>query len=113
MENLNCALIFSLKNYPNAKLTPEKPTYKLSRSKREEHISKGICIFTKDDPISKTKSQVTDMKQIIFCVAHGILVPQSRIQPVPPAVEVWSLNQWMPGKSQKSFFKYMNLFTFK
>ena len=28
------------------------------------------------------------------CLACGILVPQPGIQPVPPAVEAWSLNHW-------------------
>ena len=27
-------------------------------------------------------------------MAGGILVPQPGIEPVPPAVEVWSLNHW-------------------
>ena len=28
----------------------------------------------------------------------GILVPQPGTEPVPPAVEVWDLNQWTAGK---------------
>ena len=32
------------------------------------------------------------------CGARGILVPQSGIEPTPPAVEAWSLNHWTPRK---------------
>ena len=28
------------------------------------------------------------------CATYGILLPQLRIEPVPPAVKVWSLNPW-------------------
>ena len=28
-------------------------------------------------------------------VAGGILVPQPGIEPMPPALEAWSLNHWM------------------
>ena len=27
-------------------------------------------------------------------MTHGILVPQPGMEPMPPAVEVWSLNHW-------------------
>ena len=29
-------------------------------------------------------------------IACGILVPQPRIEPTPPALEVWSINHWTP-----------------
>ena len=29
---------------------------------------------------------------------HGILVPQPGIKPLPPAVEVWSVNHWTTGE---------------
>ena len=30
-----------------------------------------------------------------YHMACGLLVPQPGIEPVPPAVEAWSLNHWM------------------
>ena len=30
----------------------------------------------------------------LWRVAHGILVPPARVEPVPPAVEAQSLNHW-------------------
>ena len=36
------------------------------------------------------------------CVAYGILVPQPGIEPMPPALKVWSLNHWTAGKVPKS-----------
>ena len=36
---------------------------------------------------------------------HGILVPQPGIKPMPPAVEVQSLNSWTPREVPKVSFK--------
>ena len=33
-------------------------------------------------------------------MAYGILVPQQGIEPVPPALRMWSLNYWTPRKVQ-------------
>ena len=38
---------------------------------------------------------------LFVCAACGILVPQPGTEPVPPAVEVQSLNHWTAGKSLK------------
>ena len=40
--------------------------------------------------------------------ACGILVPWPGIEPMPPAVEAWSLNRWTPGKSL--LFSFLCLF---
>ena len=34
------------------------------------------------------------------CAACGILVPRTGIEPVPPAVEAWSLNHWTAREVQ-------------
>lgn len=41
----------------------------------------------------------------LHCVAHGILVIQPGIKPVPPAVEVGSLHHWISRKSLHSVFQ--------
>ena len=33
------------------------------------------------------------------CMACGILVLGPKLEPIPCAVEVWSLHHWTPGKS--------------
>ena len=38
-------------------------------------------------------------------MAYGLLVPQPGIEPVPLAVEAWSLNQWTIGEAQQAHFK--------
>ena len=40
----------------------------------------------------------------VLLVAHGILVPQPGIEPMPPALEVWSLNHWTTREVSRSFF---------
>ena len=40
--------------------------------------------------------------------ANGISVPQSETEPVPPAVEAWSLNLGVPGKSQYTLIELMS-----
>ena len=42
--------------------------------------------------------------------ACGILVPLTGIEPVPLAVEAQSLNHWLPGKSPRHYFLFLNLF---
>ena len=39
----------------------------------------------------------------------GILVPQLGIEPTPPALEVWSLNQWTTKEVLKYFLGRMIL----
>ena len=55
----------------------------------------------------KPKIRSPDIKQFFFwwhCVACGILVPQPGIKPVPPTVEVRSLNQWTAREVPEIFF---------
>ena len=40
------------------------------------------------------------------CTAYGILVPQPGIEPVPPAVEAWSLNHWTTREVPKTWYIY-------
>ena len=40
--------------------------------------------------------------------ACGILIPWPGIEPIPPALEAWSLNHWTPGKSPSFSFKSSN-----
>ena len=44
------------------------------------------------------------LKKIFWlnCVAYGILVPQPGIEPMPPALKVWSLNHWTAGEVPQS-----------
>ena len=49
-------------------------------------------------------------------MARGILVPQPRMEPEPPALEVQSLNHWTTGEvpsfflsALDNFFKYIQL----
>ena len=44
------------------------------------------------------------------CEACGILVPQSGIEPTPPALEGEVLTTGPPGKSQKMFFYSLYIF---
>ena len=34
----------------------------------------------------------------LYHTACGVLVPQPEMEPAPPAVDVWSLNQWVTRK---------------
>ena len=45
---------------------------------------------------------------IFGCVACGVLVPQPGIEPVPPALEAWSLSHWTSGEIPH--FKLLSLF---
>lgn len=38
------------------------------------------------------------------CAAYGILISWAGFKPTPPAVGVWSLNHWTPGKSPCGLF---------
>ena len=44
-------------------------------------------------------------------MACGILVAQPGIEPMSPALEVWSLNQWTAGEAPNSF-SFLNDFFF-
>ena len=46
------------------------------------------------------KGSVVAMCGLSGPTAHGILVPWTGIQPMPPVVEPGCLNHWMPGKSR-------------
>ena len=38
--------------------------------------------------------------QILSCgIEHWLLVPQSRMEPGPPALEVWSFSHWNTGET--------------
>ena len=45
---------------------------------------------------------------IFGCMACGVLVPQSGIEPVPPALEAWSLSHWT--SREIPHFKLLSLF---
>ena len=49
----------------------------------------------------------------LHLAAHGILIPQARIEPVPPASEAQSLNHWTAREVPLWLFKcYFTLFYF-
>ena len=49
----------------------------------------------------------------LHLVARGILIPQARIEPVPPALEAQSLNHWRAREVPLWLFKcYFTLFYF-
>ena len=46
-----------------------------------------------------------------LAVPCGILVTQAGIEPVPPALEAWSLNHWTAKKSLGGCFKSTDILT--
>ena len=58
----------------------------------------------------KKRHQVVHVSELLFFLFlatwhAGILVPQPGMEPVPPAVEVWSLNHWTREVPSKLLFK--------
>ena len=67
-----------------------------------------FCKFSTFSIKVKAKSQGRFFKIFffghVFLVACGILVPQPGMEPMPPAVEAWSLNQWTAREVPKNNF---------